>query len=287
MRSLRGKRVLITGGAQGIGRETALRMAREGADILVVDLRRDQLPAVKAEIERLGVKAYTYVLDVTDFDSIPELRDRIHADVGPIDVLVNNAGTVYGGAFLEVPWDKHALTYNVNTLGVAAMAYYFLPDLLERPEGHLVNIASAAGLVALPFGSTYASSKWSVIGLSESIRLELRRLGKRNVGVTCVCPSVVNTTLFTGTTPAKTTQVLDPAYLADKICRAVLRNKPFVMEPFLVRTTPFLRGVLPLWLFDRVGEWFGASRAMETWRGHTRTALEKPHQPERVGQSAP
>lgn len=283
MRTLRGKRVLITGAAQGIGRQTALRFAREGADILVVDLRREQLPAVTAEIEALGVNAHAYVLDVTDFDSIPELRQRILADVGPIDVLINNAGTVFGGAFLEVPWEKHALTYNVNTLGVAAMAYYFLPDLISRPEGHLVNIASAAGLVGLPFGSTYASSKWSVIGLSESIRLELKRLGQGHVGVTCVCPSVVNTTLFAGTTPAKTTKVLDPAFLADRICAATLANKPFVMEPFLVRMTPLLNGILPQRLRDWMFDWFGASRAMETWQGHTKGELEKKPQPQRVG----
>lgn len=282
MRTLRGKRVLITGAAQGIGRQTALRFAREGADILVVDLRRDQLPAVTAEIEALGVKAHAYVLDVTDFDSIPELHDRIQADLGPIDVLINNAGTVFGGAFLEVPWDKHLLTYNVNTLGVAAMAYHFLPDLIARPEGHLVNIASAAGLVGLPFGSTYASSKWSVIGLSESLRLELKRLNKGHVGVTSVCPSVVNTTLFAGTTPAKTTKVLDPAFLADRICQAVLKNKPFVMEPFLVRLTPFFNGVLPQRVCDWMFDWFGASRAMETWQGYTKSAIEKKPEPQRV-----
>ncbi len=283
MRTLRGKRVLITGGAQGIGRQTALRFAREGAEIVIVDLRREQLPAVTDEIQALGVKAHAYVLDVTDFESIPELRERILRDAGPIDVLINNAGTVFGGPFLEVPWEKHALTYNVNTLGVAAMAYYFLPDLISRPEGHLVNIASAAGLVGLPFGSTYASSKWSVIGLSESIRLELKRLGNGHVGVTSVCPSVVNTALFAGTTPAKTTKVLDPAFLADRICRAVLRNKPFVVEPFLVRLTPLFNGVLPQRVCDWMFNYFGASRAMETWQGYTKDQMTKQPEPQRVG----
>ncbi|MBX7166012.1 MAG: SDR family NAD(P)-dependent oxidoreductase [Pirellulales bacterium] len=276
MRSLRAKRVLITGAAQGIGRETALRFAREGAALVLVDLQSETLGNTVDELRQAGTVTHGYQLDVTDFDAIELLRQQIAAEVGTIDVLVNNAGTVYGGPFLDVPWAKHLQTYRVNTLGLVAMSHAFLPQLIAQPESHLVNIASACGLVGLPFGSTYASSKWSVIGFSESLRLELKKQGHRHVGVTSVCPSVVNTALFRGTTPPKTTRVLQPAYLADRIVRAVLANRAFVMEPALVRLSPLLRGLLPLRVFDWLSEVFGTTTAMATWAGSTKSELQHP-----------
>ncbi|MBX7072821.1 MAG: SDR family NAD(P)-dependent oxidoreductase [Pirellulales bacterium] len=275
MKTLRGKKVLITGAAQGIGKQTALRFAQEGAALILVDLRPEQLPQAVADVKSAGAAdAWSYQLDVTDFDAIPELRSRIFEAHGAIDVLVNNAGTAYGGLFLDVPLKKHLMTYQVNTLGLVAMTYAFLPDMVSRPEAHLVNIASAAGLIGLPYGSTYASSKWSVIGFSESLRLELKGQGKGHVGVTSICPSVVNTALFAGTKPAKTTRRLEPEEIADRIVRAVLANKAFVMAPSLVRLTVFLRGVLPLRVFDWVGDQFGSTKAMATWDGHTKQELK-------------
>ena len=91
----------------------------------------------------------------------------MHRDGGPIDVLVNNAGLVFGGAFLDVPLERHLTTYRVNTLGLVAMTHAFLPDLMAGRDGHVVNVASASGFIGLPFGATYASSKWAVLGFSE------------------------------------------------------------------------------------------------------------------------
>ena len=120
--------------------------------------------------------------------SSPRSRERINADGGPIEVLVNNAGTVFGGYFLDVPLDRHLTTLAVNLLGVVIVTHAFLPDLIDRPDAHLVNIASVAALRRRVRGSTYASSKWGVIGFSESIELELREQGNAHVHVTTVCP---------------------------------------------------------------------------------------------------
>jgi len=245
-----------------------LRCAREGAALLLADLKVDALPAVAEEVRQAGGTCATYRVDVTDPESILTLREEVHREGGPIDVLINNAGTVFGGAFLEVPLAKHYLTYQVNTLGLVGMTHAFLPDLLRGTDAQLVNIASAAAFVGLPYGSTYGSSKWSVLGFSEAMRLELEDLGHRQVHVTAICPSVVGTGLFNGAQPPKTTEILKPDELAEAIVRGILRDRPIVCAPALVNISPILRGILPTSWFDWACRFFGANTAMLNWRGH-------------------
>jgi short-subunit dehydrogenase len=182
--------------------------------------------------------------------------------------VINNAGTVFGGSFLDVPLEKHLLTYRVNTLGLVAVTHAFLPDLIARPEANLVNIASISGFVGLPFGTTYASSKWAVIGLSEGLRLELKELGHRHVAVTAVCPSYVKTGLFDGVKLPTSTDWLTPERLAQLVVRAIERNKAYLLAPSVAHLTPILKGVLPMALMDWVGGFFGINTTMSEWRGH-------------------
>src|SRR5512144_1348418 len=189
MRTLQGKRALVTGGASGIGKAIAERLAAHGAELVLVDLNDETLHLAAAELSRGGARVKTYVLDVTDPSRITGLKEQIARDLGPIDVLVNSAGLVFGGGFLDVPLEKHLTTYRVNTLGLVAMTHAFLPDLIKGTDGHVVNVASASGYIGLPFGATYASSKWAVIGFSESLALELELQGQGHVHVTTICPS--------------------------------------------------------------------------------------------------
>jgi NAD(P)-dependent dehydrogenase (short-subunit alcohol dehydrogenase family) len=267
MRTLHGKRVLVTGAASGIGRCLARELAAQGAHVLVAD--RDEAGAQRTagELGAGGARALGYGCDVTDPASIAALRDRVHADGGPIDLLVNNAGVVFGGAFLDVPLERHVATYDVNTLGLVAVTHAFLPDLLARPDAHVVNVASASGYVGLPFGTTYASSKWAVIGFSESLALELELQGHTHMHVTTVCPSYVATGMFDGVRPPLTTTLLTPERLASQVVRAVLRNKAKVRAPWLVALTPLLKGVLPDRLFVRAAGFLGVNTSMMHWRG--------------------
>jgi short-subunit dehydrogenase len=253
---------------------------------VLTDLREDLLEAAAAELRSQAAQSAprvpvvtAYPLDVTDEAAILHLRDEIHRTLGPIDVLINNAGLVFGGSFLDVPLARHRTTYEVNTLGLVAMTHAFLPDLIARPAGHLVNIASSSAYIGLPYGTTYASSKWAALGFSDGIRLELEELGHRHVRVTTICPSFVSTGLFAGATAIKQTTFLEADALAEQIVRAVERDKIYLMAPRLAYITPVMRGVLPTWLFDWVGRWFGVTTSMRHWRGRGQEAAAPSERP--------
>jgi short-subunit dehydrogenase len=267
VRTLNGKRVLITGSASGIGKSIAKRFAAEGAHLVLVDLNESLLQDTAKEIGQSGAKVQAYKADVTDIAGISALRTRVNAEGGPIDVLVNNAGLVFGGPFLDLPLEKHLTTYRVNTMGPVAFTHVFLPDLIAKPDAHVVNVASASGFIGLPYGSTYASSKWAVIGFSESLDLEMEMLGHRHVHVTTVCPSYVSTGLFDGARPPLLTSMLTPEKLGDLVTRAVLANRKKVLAPWLVKLTPPLKGILPASLFNMISGTLGATSSMTQWKG--------------------
>lgn len=268
MKSFQGKRVLVTGAAKGMGLTIAQRFAAEGAQVILTDLDSEALGRAATDLEAAGSSCRAFALDVTVGNSILEVRDEIHASGGPIDILVNNAGVVFGGPFLDVPLERHLLTCRVNVEGLMAVTHAFLPDLIERSESHLVNMASASGFIGLPWGSSYAASKWAVIGFSQSIRQELARLGHDQVGVTTVCPGYVTTGMFDGVKAPLLTPFLTPEKVADQIVKAVRRRRILVRVPWMVKVTPFLMSVLPTSITDRLSDLFGASSSMENWRGH-------------------
>jgi len=267
MRSLAGKRVFITGGGSGIGRSLARRFAREGAELHLADLNLDAAGQVARELAAAGGRARAWQLDVTDTAAIREVRERILEESGPIDVLVNNAGVVHGGAFLDVPLERHEATFKVNAVAVVAVTHAFLPDLVARPEAHIVTIASAAAFTGLPFGTTYAASKWAALGFSESIRLELLEQGRRHVRVTTVCPGYVGTGMFEGARALRLTRILTPERVADRTVRAVLANREMVMTPWVVALGPAITGILPRRVVDWAARLFGVQTSLAAWKG--------------------
>ncbi len=262
------KRVLITGAARGLGKAMARAFAAAGAEIVLTDLDSEALAAAGEELAAAGARCRTYRLDVTDPEAIAEVRAALHRDAGAVDVLVNNAGVVFGGAFLEVPLERHLLTYRVNVEGTVAMTHAFLGDVLAAPRGHLVFIASASGYVGLPNGTTYASSKWAAIGFAQSIRAELKHQKHHKTGVTIVCPTYIATGMFEGARPPKTTRMLDPEQIAGKVVEAVERGKVWVREPWIVKVTPLLAHGLPTPVSDFLSDALGASASMDRWQGH-------------------
>lgn len=271
MTAVRGQRALITGAGHGLGRALAQRLAERGAEVIVTDLDAKRVSDTVRELQQAGATAFGYSLDVTSAEAVFALRDRLHAERGPVDILVNNAGVVFGGEFLKVPLERHRATLAVNVAGVFTVTHAFLPDLIAQPAGHVVNIVSASAFIALPWGVSYAASKWAALGFSESLREELHVLGHRHVRVTAVCPNFIATGMFAGARPARLTWFLRTEDVAAAVVRAVERDRELVALPWTVRFLYAVSGVLPRAGFRLMCRWLGVSTTMLDWRGHAQT----------------
>jgi NAD(P)-dependent dehydrogenase (short-subunit alcohol dehydrogenase family) len=184
--------VLVTGAASGIGFETALAFAREHAHIVAVDINAEGLDALAQDVQRLGVRCLLRRVDVSDAQAVHDLADELHTTLGrPIDVLVNNAGVAYLGPFLHSPLPVWRRLIDVNIMGTVHMCQAFLPAMVQAGGSRqLVNVASAVGLTPSPNLSIYSATKHALIGLSDTLSMELEGTG---VGVTLVCPGIINT----------------------------------------------------------------------------------------------
>lgn len=262
-----GKRVLITGAGSGIGALLAEQLGRRGAEVIVTARRRKPAEEVARRVQAAGGRAHARLLDVSALEQIEPFRDQLHADIGEIDMLVNNAGVVFGGPFEEVALAEHLDTLQVNTLGLVAMSHAFMNDLRNASQGHLVNIASASAYIGLPFGSSYAASKWAVLGFSESLRLELKERGIGNVAVTTVCPSYISTGMFDGARSPLLSPMLTPERVVRAILRGVKHRQALVAEPSSVRGIDLLKGALPRPLWDELARRSGISSSMKHWQG--------------------
>lgn len=195
LRNLRGKRVLVTGAASGIGRATALAFASQGAELVLCDLNTNRLAPMRDAVSALGVNCVTFGVDVSDEAAMHAFSAQVHAQGGPLDILVNNAGIGYLGGFLDSPSDAWRRTLGVNVMGVVHGLRCFLPQMhAAGGSRRVVNVASVAGVAPAPNMSAYAASKSAVIGLSESLSMELRLRNSR-VGLTVVCPGIINTAI--------------------------------------------------------------------------------------------
>lgn len=187
---VRGARVLVTGGAQGIGLATARAFARAGAEVAIGDLDLDRARKAAA-----GFGGSAHELDVADPESFSRFVAAAEEAHGPVDILVNNAGVMPNGGFLELPPEADRMTVEVNVFGVINGMRTVLPGMVARRRGHVVNVASLAGKVPVPGLAVYNASKYAVVGLTAATRLEYAPHG---VSITAVLPSAVDTALASG-----------------------------------------------------------------------------------------
>ncbi|MFO1280232.1 MAG: SDR family NAD(P)-dependent oxidoreductase [Burkholderiaceae bacterium] len=189
--NLQARRVLVTGAASGIGLETALAFARQGAVLIITDINVEALSRAQQAVRQTGAACHAYVADVSDAADMEALARRVSDEHGVLDVLVNNAGIAFLGSFECTPLSQWQRTLGINVLGVVHGCHYFLPSMREAGGArHIVNIASAAGLAPTFNMSAYAASKHAIIGFTECLSLELEG---SNVSVSVVCPGVINT----------------------------------------------------------------------------------------------
>ncbi|MCP4678596.1 MAG: SDR family oxidoreductase [Deltaproteobacteria bacterium] len=265
MKPLTDKNIVITGAAAGIGRLMALYFAKEGSNIAIVDINDDALSKTEHEISALGVKAKAYRCDVSNREEIETSAEQIKKDFGSIDILVNNAGIAPGGWTYDAEYEQIKKTLDINLLGLIWMTRQFLPEMIERNSGHIVNISSAMGLQAVPRMSDYVATKFGVVGYSDTLRLEMKKHGYTGVKVTIACPSGIDTGMFEGYKPPLLSPLLKPETVAKQIVRAVKKDKPYLRMPFIVKTIPFLKG-LPTGLIDKIGELLGLYKSMDHLR---------------------
>jgi len=267
MKDVKGKVVLITGAAMGMGKGLAELFGRDGARLVLWDLNGPELEKTAGQLKQAGIEVHTYLCDITNRAQVHERADQVHKEVGPVDVLVNNAGVVFGGELLKVPEEKIERTLQVNLLAYFWVTRAFLPDMVAKRAGHVVNLASAAGLMGVADLTAYCASKFGVIGFSESLRLEMRRAKLKDIKFTIVCPSYVSTGMFEGVQPPLFSAFLPPVVMVHKIYNAVKKDRVWVMEPASVKIMPFLKAVTHQSILDWVSDMLGVNRSMQNWTG--------------------
>ncbi len=267
-----GLTIVITGAARGIGEATARRLATAGHRLALGDLDTDLVQGVADDLTR--GRAGTVVaahLDVTSPDS---WRDFLAAtqELGPVDVLVNNAGIMPLGPVLKEPDEVTRKIFDVNVFGIINGTKAVGPGMVERGRGHIVNVASAVGRVPVADGASYAASKFAAVGFSESTRLELKPHG---IDVTVVLPGIVRTELAAGVPDARGVKSLKPEDVAEVIESAIRRPRPELWVPTWTRSMAKATGILPLRVQEAIGRAFKADRVMSDADPVARAAYEE------------
>jgi all-trans-retinol dehydrogenase (NAD+) len=271
MESVKGKNVLITGGAMGLGKLFAERAVAEGAASVVLwDVNEQALKSTADQLEAAGGKVRYESVDVTSHEAVAAAAARALADTGTVHVLFNNAGIVRGNCYFWESEPKDFLaTMNVNSVAPMVVAREFLPSMIKSgTDCRLVNIASSAGLNAIPRMAAYVGSKWAAVGFSDSVRLELEQAGYDRVKVTTVCPTYINTGMFDGAKGILFTPMLEAKDVVEQSWAAMLTGEPFVIMPWTSKLTKLMGGVLPVKLRDIYMRRAGVYNSMDEFSGH-------------------
>ncbi len=274
MTDVRDRVALVTGGASGIGRLLALELARRGAVPVVWDVDEERLSATIEELGRLSSRrARGYTCDVRDPDAVRSTAERVHDEVGDPTILVNNAGVVSGARLLDLPDEAIRRTFDVNVLALFWVTKAFLPAMVDAGRGHVVTMASAAGLVGVARQTDYSASKHAAVGFDESLRAELHRIAPR-VRTTVVCPYYVDTGMFEGvrTRVPFLLPILRQEDVALRIADAIAKDRQVLVLPPIVRLIPALR-LLPSAAFDWVMDLFGVNVSMDHFVGRRGSPL--------------
>ncbi len=265
MKNLENKIVLITGGASGIGKIMVRLMLERKAKVIIWDINQESIDQTLAEFSTKG-SVFGYNVDVSKVEQIQETAQKVKQEIGVVDVLINNAGIIVGKFFKDHSFAEITKTMEINANAPMFITKVFLDDMLAQDCGHICNISSSGGLVSNPKMSVYAASKWSLIGWSDSLRLEMKQMNKK-VKVTTIMPYYINTGMFDGV--QSKIPILEPEAAALTIIKAIENNEKMVSMPgYIYRITRFEQAIMSINVFDWfAGDVLGIYKTMEHFTG--------------------
>ncbi|MEL3905774.1 MAG: SDR family oxidoreductase [Treponema sp.] len=270
MKHFTGKTMLITGGASGIGRSVAEHFARMGCTVIVWDVNQRNLQLLQEDAEQAHLPVIGMYCDITDRNQVYTRAKEVEETFGTLDILMNNAGVVTGKSLLEASDDDILLTMNVNTMALFWTVRAFLPAMMKKGRGHLVTLASAAGLIGVKGLVDYSASKFAAVGFNESVRMELADTCP-GIKTTVICPYFIDTGMFAGvqTRFPLLLPILRQEYAVKRIVKAIITEKPLLVMPPFAKTL-FLIRLFPVRLFDAIAGFFGINHSMDHFTGRAK-----------------
>lgn len=266
-KSIEGEIVLITGGGSGIGRLMSLKLAKLGAVIVTWDVNTKGNEETVSMIQKIGGTAYAYTVDITNRQKIYAAADEVKQDVGTVSILINNAGIVSGSTLLTTPDEKIIRTFDVNVLAHFWTIKSFMPDMILKQKGHIVNVASMAGHSGMSKLVDYCSSKFAAVGLDDALKVELKVQGHDNyIKTTVVCPYYISTGMFAGV-QSKIIPILEPEHVAETAVQGIITNKPQVIVPWWCAFLITAKTMIPQDGFMYLSKVFGFNSSMDDFQG--------------------
>ena len=246
MKEIGGRVAIVTGASRGLGRHIAETLFDHGLKVVVTARNADELEAVRVGFDRTGKRSLAVPGDITEARHRAALLDAARRKFGAVDILVNNAGNDHPEAFADTSLERIESMFDLNVIALMDLTRLALPAMLERGDGHVVNMASVAGLAPVPFAANYSATKHAIIGFSQSLRFEVAEHG---VGVSVVCPGFVREGgLFHENTGGETSSqpTVSPQQVADAVVKAITGNRDrVIVSPVMLKLTPLANGLSP------------------------------------------
>jgi hypothetical protein len=251
------KVVLITGASSGIGKETAIKFAKAGANIILVARKKNKLEQIENELKNFHVSILVCQCDVSKKEQVKEMSKIVFKKFNSIDILVNNAGFAIYGTVSDLTIEDIESQMETNYFGMIYCIKNFLPSMLEKRSGHIVNVASVAASFGLPGIASYCASKFAMLGFSEGLKHELKNTG---VGITVVSPIMVRTSFFDHPSfekmPKFSPMSLDSKTVAKAILKASNSSRLEIIVPGIVRVAVWLKNTFPYFINPILGKSF-------------------------------